>query len=467
MAGDDLALMAHLMRRAGFGATREELEAHLAMGYEATVEDLLHPENFDLADEYILGRYRPPAWAPGENYPDGHNWWMYHMINTKRPLEEKMTLFWHQLFATAVSKVGVYDEMVAQITMFRRHALASYRDMLIEVARNPQMIYWLDGQDNHKYAVNENWGRELLELFSMGAGNYTEEDVRDASRAFTGWSLGAKLPIYPYGRYIWSYQYKPEDHDDGEKTFLGQTGSFNGEDIIDIIVQHPATARFISRHLYSFFVADEPPVPTWSVTPPRDEETIQLLSRVFTESKYDIRAMLRALFHSDGFKNARFVRVKSPAELVAGTLRLVGGHNLPSPFMDKWCMQPKFMGQDILNPPSVEGWHTGDGWINSGSLVARVNFASGVMGDISLPGVQDIIERVRARGTLAPEEFVDYCLDIVGPLEVEAETRRELVEHASAGGPLRWGTEEEPNASPARVGEMLELIGGIKEYQYS
>ncbi len=329
MADKDIALMAHLMRRAGFGAPREELEARVVKGYESTVEELLHPEEFQLADEYILARYSPSAVQPGEEYPDGPVWWMHHMVNTERPLEEKVTLFWHQLFATSASKIGNYDELQAQITLFRDHGLGNYRDLLLEVAQNPQMIYWLDQQENHQYAVNENWGRELLELFSMGVGNYTEVDVREASRAFTGWSIAPHLPLWPHGRFLWDFEYNRGDHDDGVKSFLGHSGRFNGEDVVDIIVEQPATASFISRHLYSFFVADEPPVPSWSTTPPRDEGAIQFLAKVFTESGFEMRAVLRALFNADFFKNSRFTRVKSPGELVAGILRLVGGYTIP------------------------------------------------------------------------------------------------------------------------------------------
>ena len=170
--------------------------------------------------------------------------------------------------------------------MFRRHGLGSFRTLLVEMAKDPSMIFWLDNKDNHKDAVNENFGREILELFSMGVGNYTEDDVRQAARAFTGWTMRnvayhAEMAYFniaePHGRRISHFEYREDDHDDGEKTFLGRTGAFNGEDIIDIICQQPATARFISRHLYNFFVADEPQVPAWQTVPPRDPEAIQML----------------------------------------------------------------------------------------------------------------------------------------------------------------------------------------------
>ena len=264
---EDIALMAHLMRRAGFGDPREELEERASKGYEAVVEELLHPERQPAIDDELLYRFFPGyegAGAPPINQAE----WVFRMINTKRPLEEKMALFWHQLFATSNSKVDNPPEMTRQIAMFREYGLGAYRDLLVEVAKSPAMIFWLDNHGNHDGAINENWGRELLELFSLGAGNYSEDDIREAARAFTGWTIAPKIPRNPLGRFFWEFEYKPEDHDDREKTFLGYTGNFNGEDIVDIIVDHPATARFLARHLYRFFVADEPHVASWSITPP-------------------------------------------------------------------------------------------------------------------------------------------------------------------------------------------------------
>ena len=230
------------------------------------------------------------------------------------------------------------------------------------------MMFWLDNQQNHGTAVNENWGRELLELFSLGAGNYTETDVRECSRAFTGWTFETKIPRAPYGRFPWKFEYRPEDHDDGEKVFLGHKGRFNGEDILDIVVQQPACGKFICRHLYNFFVADEPQVPAWPIEAPRDQKAVDTLVGAFRDSKFDMRTMLRVLFNSDFFKEARFQHVKSPAEVVVSTLRFVGGHELPKPGYGELSMNTAYMGQDLLNPPSVEGWHTGKEWINSGSL---------------------------------------------------------------------------------------------------
>ena len=465
MSNQDIALMAHLMRRAGFGATREELEQRAAKGYEATVEELLDSESQPVLDRFELVRYHPWTWKPGTLPGMGAVEWLWYMVNTQRPLEEKMTLFWHHLFATGVSKVDHYDEITAMVATFREKGMGSYRDLLLEMAKNPAMIYWLDNCENHAGAVNENWGRELLELFSMGVGNYTEVDVREVSRAFTGWTIEAKLPRGPIGRHDWHFTFRADDHDDGEKAFLGETGNFDGEDVIDIICAHPASASFIARHLYNFFVADEAQVPAWAVTPPRDQDAIDTLANALVDSGYDIRSTLRVLFNSDFFKNARFARLKSPAEVVVGTLKLVGGFEFPAPGIGEMSRQPQYMGQDLLNPPSVEGWHTGTEWINSGSLMRRINFTADMVGNTSRPGVQTMINRLKDQNSETPEAFVDACLELMGPLEVNQETRQELVDHAKISGDLNWASDAA--GSSERIGEMLQLIVSLRDYHYA
>src|SRR6266540_6494844 len=175
---DDIALMAHLMRRAGFGATRDELEARVARGYEATVEELLNPDTQPPVDAYSLLRYQPASLLPGGQPPMGHVNWLYYLVNTKRPLEEKMALFWHHVFATGWTKSEHTPTMIEHIEMLRENGLGNFRTLLLGISRDPAMIYWMDNNENHGRSINENWGRELLELFSLGAGNYTETDVR-------------------------------------------------------------------------------------------------------------------------------------------------------------------------------------------------------------------------------------------------------------------------------------------------
>ena len=467
MGDQDIALMAHLMRRAGFGATREELEARVAKGYEATVEELLNSDDQPALDRNEMMRYHPWTWRPGTLPGMGAAEWLHDMVNTKRPLEEKMALFWHGIFATGVSKVDHYDDVMDMIFKFRENGLGDFRELLVEMARDPAMIYWLDNCENHADAVNENWGRELLELFSMGVGNYTEIDVRECSRAFTGWTIEPKLPRGPLGRHDWFFEYRAEDHDDDEKTFLGNTGNFNGEDIVRLISEHPSCANFIARHLYNFFVADEAQVPAWSVTPPNDPEAVELLANTLRENNFEMRAALRVLFNSDFFKNARFARLKNPAEVVVGTLRMVGGAEFPAPGIGDLSRQPSYMGQDLLNPPSVEGWHTGAEWINSGSLMRRVNFTADLVGDVSRPGIRYMVDRLQAQGISSAYEAVDGCLDLMGPLEVTKESRDELIGFVGEGGEFAWGTEGEVADSTRRVSELLQLIVSLREYQYA
>ena len=265
MPNTDTALIAHLMRRAGFGANHFELQKLSEKSYEDIVEDLVNPERFEEPEEDLLRRFYPMLGPDFQAARDGlGDWsgrWIYHMLNSPRALQEKMSLLWHQVFATAWHKSEHVPTILTQIDMFRKNGLGNMRDILLDLSKDPAMINWLDNNENHKSQINENYGRELLELFSMGVGNYTEDDIKSAARAFTGWTFIQPLPLYPYGHFEATFKYDPDDHDAGEKHFLGHTGNFNGEEIIDIIVSQPAAARFIARHLYNFFVADEVQVP--------------------------------------------------------------------------------------------------------------------------------------------------------------------------------------------------------------
>jgi uncharacterized protein (DUF1800 family) len=444
-------LMAHLYRRAGFGATRDEVEAALARGYEATVEELVHPERQPELDLDLVYRFYPDM-KEAREIDITAAFWVYRMLNTPRPLEEKMALFWHHLFATAFNKANHAQMVQLQIDAFRRNALGNFRDILLELSRDPAMIFWLDNQENTNEVHNENYGRELLELFSMGIGNYTEDDVKECARAFTGWSIKNQVNIGPFGRNVWQFDFKPEQHDFGEKTFLGETGSFDGADIIEIVVRQPATAQFIARRLYLFFVSDQP-----------DERAIEKLARVYEESGHEIRAVVRALLLSDEFRSrpAYYAKVKGPAEHVAGVLKLVEDFTFPKWGIVDAALECRYMGQDLMNPPSVEGWHVGKEWIDTGILVERINFAAEQVGDPSKPGIQKLIGRLRAEAPLSPERLVDACLDLVGPLEVRPSTREGLLRFARQIGELRLDRQEDEQ----RVAELLQLIVSSREYQ--
>jgi uncharacterized protein (DUF1800 family) len=473
MADENIALMAHLLRRSGFGASRNEIEAKAAQGYQRTLDDLLAPESQENIEEDLLFRYNPSYWqsAAIENNVQA---WLYTMINTPRQLQEKMALFWHMIFCAGHSKIDSGYEMGRMIGMFREHGMGNFRDLIYRLSTSPGMMYYLDNTESHQTALNENYGRELLELFSLGAGkdeelNYSEDDVKACARAFTGWNNAPAYPPFPYGRSPWEFRFDPADHDDGEKTFLGETGAWNGDDILDIICKQPATARFLARHLYNYFVADDVQIPAWRLTPPQDLDLIQKMEKAYFDSEYDITEMLRVLFNSDKFKSesVRYAKVKSPAEVVAGTLRMVEEHREIKLGLFQHSQEPKYMGMDLMNPPTVEGWHTGREWIDSGTLVERINYASELLGNTELPGVKGLIDRLMSRGdSLSPETFVDGCLDLIGPITVDDGTRSELVAHAEKSGDLSHGSSSEQNDFTRRTGEMFQMIASTAEFQF-
>ncbi|HIF71099.1 MAG TPA: DUF1800 domain-containing protein [Dehalococcoidia bacterium] len=474
MASKDVKLMAHLMRRAGFGASRERLDELVEQGYDETVESLLSAvDRPTRMTDNLIRRYHPEySGMMGNQSPSGN--WMYRMVSTDAPLREKVGLMWHGMFATGYSKLANGKVLHDQIRMFERHGMGSFKNLLTELSRDPAMIVWLDNSENHNGSVNENYGRELLELFSMGVGNYTEQDVKEAARAFTGWTIGnteymtlksARDSVWPYGRLSFHFEYKEHDHDSGEKEFLGHKGNLNGEDIIDIICEQPATAAFLSRHMYSFFVADEPPVPEWPYKEPRDPEAIAALSKVYFDSDYNVEETLRFLFKSDFFKSegAHYQRVKSPAELVAGVLRLTGEFDRPKVDMNPTNLQSTYMGQWLLNPPSVEGWHWGTEWIDSGALVERVNFASERLGNIESPGVQTLIDRILSDGNggMNAEELIERALDELSVSDISYKTRSALVEFAE----VQVNQSDSGKPGPEQVANVLKLVGATPEFQ--
>ena len=450
---DSRSLTAHLLRRAGFGATPSEVDAATEAGYAATLDELLNPERFERPVEDLLERFHSehsdeesPRWSAIK--------WTYRMINSRRQLEEKMALMWHGVFATGWSKVTNGQMMHRQYEMLRDNCLGDFRTLLQKLSRDPAMLYWLDQQSNHATAVNENYGRELLELFSMGRGNYTEDDVRSCARAFTGWTMTQVLPRYPTGYWPSVFVYREEDHDDDEKTFLGETGNFNGDDVIDIIVRQPATATFVAREIYRFFVADE-----------IDEAAVSEIAEAYFRHGYEMRDVMRFVFESDFFKLARFKRVKSPIEFVVGTVKLAEQYRDPYQFdLARLPRLSTMMGQELLNPPTVEGWHTGREWIDSAFLVERVNFVAENLGDSSAPGVVEIANRIgNGRTTVSATDLLGACLTEVGEVDLAETTRKAIIEEMSVRDAIRCDGPEFVDA----VAEVLALIGASREYQFA
>jgi hypothetical protein len=285
------------------------------------------------------------------------HWWADRMVATSHPLEEKMALFWHGHFATGEEKIRDYRKMEQQLALLHRHATGNFRTLLIEVARGPAMLAYLDAAENVKGAPNENFAREVMELFTMGVGNYSEKDIREAARAFTGW-IDDDL----------DFKVDPAKHDDGPKTFLGRTGNFDGVDILNVILEQKVTVEYMAGKIYRFFVRE-------SVSP----DVQARLGAVLRDANYEVAPLLRTIFLSKDFYSAPSTgtRIKGPVELIVSTYRKLGVKHLPG-IPDLYVVSRE-LGQTLLNPPTVAGWSQGRAWITPGSLLARGNFARAVL----------------------------------------------------------------------------------------
>jgi uncharacterized protein (DUF1800 family) len=277
-------------------------------------------------------------------------WWFGELLATPSPFTERMTLFWHNHFVSSLRKVRPTRLMYRQNLLLREHALGNFRDMLHAVARDPAMILYLDNASNRKGSPNENFAREVMELFTLGEGNYSEQDVKEAARAFTGWGIDGETG---------EFRFRPGLHDDGVKTLLGRSGAFGGADVLDILLAQPQTAESIARKLWREFVSPDP-----------DRDEVRRVAEVLRRTGYDIRAAMRALLTSEAFfaEANRATLVKSPVELLVGTLRQFRfevGDVYP------FVVTSRQLGQDLMAPPNVKGWPGGEAWINAGTLLAR------------------------------------------------------------------------------------------------
>ena len=468
--------VAHLLRRAGFGASPAELDEYEHLGFDASVERLLNPESVEEVDFEQTGL--------DESTPLSlkliQTRWLYRMIHTRRPLVEKMALFWHGHFATSVEKVKSLTLMENQIDLFRSHGLGSFEQLLLGVSQDPAMLVWLDNSKSKKEAPNENYGRELMELFTLGVGNYTEADVKAASRAFTGWSIQLTGDAYvgdedemdpelmsaeeiaakkkaqraaKRGQDA-GFAFRARWHDGDEKTFLGQSGNWDGEDILRIIVEQPACASFIARKLFSFLVWDNP-----------DDETVAPLAEVFVESNGDIRAVVGTILRSPEFSSdeAYRVKVKSPAELVAGAFRTFGG-GTASRELFRGMSQ---MGQTLFAPPNVGGWPSGLGWIGPSSLLGRYNLMLEVMSASRGTALNDEAIEVDAAALIIGQnpstavELVDLAVDRLLSDDIDPAQRDVLL--AYLGNDLSFDPFDEVFAGKVRG--LIRLVSTVPRYQ--
>jgi uncharacterized protein (DUF1800 family) len=372
---------AHLLNRAGFGGSPADIERLARLTPAEAVDRLV---NFERLHE----KFDPPSWVvPGEELrPDRPDrllsaeerqrmqrerrleerdkmtelraWWLYRMRYSPRPLQEKLTLFWHGHFATSVQKVRLAYAMYLQNETLRRLAHGNWRDLVVAVAQDPAMLWYLDNALSRPDAPNENFARELMELFTLGEGRYSETDIKEAARAFSGWTVHTERIAFVNRRRL---------RDTGTKRFLGRTGNFDGNDIIQIILQQPAAAAFITRKLWSFFAFDDPP-----------DDLVAPLADSFRRRSYELKPLLREMFLSEAFysERARMTQIKSPAQWLVGTVKAL---DAPMPSAEACQYALRALGQELFAPPNVKGWDGGFSWITTAALLHRYNFSGALL----------------------------------------------------------------------------------------
>ncbi|HAS46569.1 MAG TPA: DUF1800 domain-containing protein [Microscillaceae bacterium] len=382
----------HLLWRAGFGATIQDMQAYKNRSITKVVDDLFaksaQAKPLKVSNAKPLERQKVRMMSRDERRAMRRKSrqqvrqlniaWIERMVNGENSLREKMTYFWHGHFACQNRNIYFIQN---QINTIRKHALGNFKDLVLAIAKDPAMLLFLNNQQNRKQHPNENFARELMELFTLGRGNYTEKDIKEAARAFTGWGIN---------RRTYEFRFRGMLHDFDDKTFLGKTGNFNGEDVIDIILKQEQTARFITEKIYRFFVNDTP-----------DEKIINRLARKFYQSNYDIAALMRTIFTADWFyqKKNIGVKIKSPVELLVGIRR-----NFDIEFIKKnsSLFIQKVLGQVLLYPPNVAGWPGGQTWIDSSTLMFRLRLPYVIFKAADLEVV------AKAEGDVNKQGFVNH-----------------------------------------------------------
>jgi len=447
---DEPARISLLLRRAGLAASPKDLHRYQHLGWEATLDELLHPEFVDEDLDSLLTRLQGSL-LDLQNLEDVQTWWLYRMVQTRRPLLEKLTLFWHGHFAVANYKVGNPQLMHQHIELLRAHALGRFDEMLLAVSKDPAMLIWLDGASNHRNAPNENYGRELLELYTLGIGNYDENDVFAAARAFTGWNLRNN-----------EFFFDDNQHDAGDKSFLGQSGPFDGGDILNIVASDQATAQRVTTKLFTFFAYPNP-----------EPEVLAPLVDLYKSSSHNIGSIVEAILRSDAFYSDRsqFEHIKSPIEYVVGSVRTLGANVRERELVPVL----RTLGQEILNPPNVAGWPGDQYWINSSTLLTRFNFAARLATARGQPG--DGATDVKPADLLGisslddPNTTIQHVLTLAGGIELSAESRQALLDYAQS--PLNYpqGFNGQPNpqqrhaATDARIRGFVLLALASSDYQ--
>ena len=474
----------HLLRRAGFGASQDDLKAFEDSSTSAVLQYFLdyekQPDDVDskIGDPaYASVTFNVGGFQPNLNIDHARQRWLFRMVHSKRPLQEKMALFWHNHFATGYLKIAgavngaqgtrmmalKRDELPGpqgQIELFRSMALGSFRDLLIEVARDPAMLVWLDGRLNTRQRPQENFGREIMELFTFGIGHYNELDVYAAARVFTGWNIrligrGGDRDSY------YEFVFNANQHDTSAKTFTfpiyrdgnntiparaAADGMQDGIDFITALATHPETGRRLARKLWDFFVSE--------VVAP-DESTLAAATAAYLQSGTRIESLVHFMLRSRQFQNPGnwHTRYSWPVEYVVRAVKEVGWTGFS---VDNMRVPLTAMGQTLFEPPDVNGWDLGPGWFTTGGMLARMNFAA------TLAGNQRVnLARALAGSTSSPESVLDFFLDRMTPAPFDESARSELLTYLEAGG--AWtGSDAQLRTKAAG---LARLIVGSGEYQ--
>jgi uncharacterized protein (DUF1800 family) len=470
------ARIQHLLRRAGFGSTAAEAARYSQRGFTAAVAELV---DYQRVPDDVDARFNPSEpLAPSSAINDARQRWLFRMVNSARPLQEKMALFWHNHFATAYSKiagrVGAPEatRMLAargdehpgglrgQLELFRDYALPNFRDLLFEVARDPAMLVWLDGRSNTKARPQENFAREVMELFTIGVGQFVESDVYAGARVFTGWNLrqiGDRGDPNSYNQFF----YNAAQHDTNAKTFsfpiyrdgsrviparAASAGMQDGMDLIAALARHPETARRLARKFWSFFISEvEAPQPAF----------VDRIAGVYLQADCHIASVVRAVLRSPEFDSpsSYFARYSWPVEYVARAFKEVGSTGFPL----SGALGPLAnMGQQLFEPPDVGGWSLGPSWFSTAAMLARMNFASNLIGR-----QRDDIRRAASGNGPTPEALLSFYLDRLTPAPFEPGSYDALL------GYLRGDTAWTGSDAQLRIKApgLLHLIVGASEYQ--
>ena len=445
----DVRHAGHLLRRGTFGASRERLDQALEQGMDAAVESIFA---FDpQSDVGGLNAFLDQARGLYDIRRGPHlvaEWWFHRMMRTPAPLQERVALFWHDHFATSAAKVGRSDWMHDQIELFRTDGLGSFRDLVVKVGRQPAMLRWLDGHDSHKSDPNENYGREVLELFCLGVGHYTEKDVAELARAFSGWRIDNREGKFSQDRF-----------DDGEKSLFEGTdhatkGTLNDEAAVDAILKHPAASRFIATRLLQAFVHPRP-----------DEAHVEHYAGRLRHHQWNVgqtlKEMLRSrLFHGDWAWRSR---IKSPVELAVGSC-FATSVEPRAQFLRQSCER---MGQKLLYPPNVAGWSGGEVWINANTVMVRFEFFR----DLARQGFnefagQAMYDFLYSRKLDTPAKVVNAYGDLLLDGQVPGRVRGRLLDYMTRGKdnePADFKLDD--GHIREKVRGMIQLLASAPQYQ--